>query len=93
MNEVDPEWAALGTLIRDDQLAHPSAVFSSDLDVSSAALFELRCPPVRFFYAAFLTFEDFAGLILGSIVSLSPMECSKVKMLLISGLPFLDSIR
>jgi hypothetical protein len=45
------------------------------------------------FYAAFLTLEDFAVLILGSIDSFSPMECSRVNMLLISGLPFLDSIR
>ena len=48
---------------------------------------------VIFPYAAFLTFDDFAGLVLGSIDNFSPMECSKLKMLLISGLPFLDSIR
>ncbi len=44
-------------------------------------------------YAAFLTLDDFAGLVLGSIDSFSPIECNRVKMLLISGFPFLDSIR
>ena len=55
--------------------------------------FSMRSIVVIFPYAAFLTFDDFAGPVLGSIDNFSPMECSKIKMLLISGLPFLDSIR
>jgi len=69
----------------------PYATFT--LDFSSSLPFS-RNPYKNFFpYAAFLTFDGLEGLVLGSIDNFSPIECSKVKMLLISGLPFLDSIR